>query len=135
MSYSISQVAQRFGLESHTLRFYEKEGIIDPGRTGSGIRTYSEEDVHRLEMIMCLKATGMPIREIKRYFNLVELGDCTLDERLKVFKEHRETVLKDIEAMEKNLKKIEGKIAWYTKYLNERKSEIEKELNALPIAK
>lgn len=73
-SYSISQVAQRFGVEPHTLRFYEKEGIIHPGRTKNGIRVYSQENVAQLEMAMCLKSTGMPLKEIKRYFDLVEQG-------------------------------------------------------------
>ena len=59
--YSISQTAQRFGVEPHTLRFYEKEGIIHPGRTKNGIRVYSQENVAQLEMAMCLKSTGMPI--------------------------------------------------------------------------
>lgn len=41
-SYSISQVAKRFGIQAHTLRFYEKEGIISPGRSPSGVRVYTE---------------------------------------------------------------------------------------------
>ena len=71
MAYTISQIAQRFGVEPHTLRFYEKEGILHPQRTPSGIRTYSEEDVVQMEVAMCLKSTGMPLKEIKRYFDLV----------------------------------------------------------------
>ena len=53
MAYTISQMAQRFGVEPHTLRFYEKEGIIQPERTPSGIRSYTEENVAQLEMAMC----------------------------------------------------------------------------------
>ena len=41
--YSISQTAQRFGVEPHTLRFYEKEGIIHPQRSKNGVRVYTEE--------------------------------------------------------------------------------------------
>ena len=85
MAYTISQMAQRFGVEPHTLRFYEKEGIIQPERTPSGIRSYTEENVAQLEMAMCLKSTGMPLREIKKYFDLVEQGDETLDQRLEIF--------------------------------------------------
>ena len=79
MAYTISQMAQRFGVEPHTLRFYEKEGIIQPERTPSGIRSYTEENVAQLEMAMCLKSTGMPLREIKKYFDLVEQGDESFD--------------------------------------------------------
>ncbi len=109
-SYSISQVAQRFGVEPHTLRFYEKEGIIPPGRTKNGIRVYSQENVAQLEMAMCLKSTGMPLKEIKRYFDLVEQGDATLEERLHIFTDHHQRVLQEIEELQHYLEKIEWKI-------------------------
>ena len=101
-SYSISQVAQRFGVEPHTLRFYEKEGIIHPGRTKNGIRVYSQENVAQLEMAMCLKSTGMPLKEIKRYFDL--------EERLHIFTDHHQRVLQEIEELQHYLEKIEWKI-------------------------
>lgn len=126
MNYSISQVAERFGVEPHTLRFYEKEGIIVPERTKSGIRSYTEENVSRMEMAMCLKSTGMPLKEIKRYFDLVDLGDSTLDERLEIFKEHRQRVQREIEELEKHLCKIEHKIEWYAGFVAERKAQSNK---------
>ncbi len=124
MNYTISQVAQRFGVQPHTLRFYEKEGIISPERTQSGIRMYSEENIKELEMAMCLKSTGMPLKDIRRYFELVAQGDKTLDERLEIFTDHREHVLSEIEVLKKHLCKIEGKIKWYTAFLEERKKEL-----------
>lgn len=122
-SYSISQVAQRFGVEPHTLRFYEKEGIIHPGRTKNGIRVYSQENVAQLEMAMCLKSTGMPLREIKKYFDLVEQGDETLDQRLEIFTSHREHVLAEIETLQKYLCKIEHKIQWYQGFVADKKKQ------------
>ena len=110
MAYTISQMAQRFGVEPHTLRFYEKEGIIQPERTPSGIRSYTEENVAQLEMAMCLKSTGMPLREIKKYFDLVEQGDSTLEERLRIFTDHRQRVLREIDELQRHLAKIEHKI-------------------------
>ena len=73
-SYSISQVAQRFGVEPHTLRFYEKEGIIHPGRTKNGIRVYSQENVALLEMAMCLKSTGIALKGNQAVFRLGGAG-------------------------------------------------------------
>lgn len=121
--YSISQVAERFGLEPHTLRFYEKEGIVSPGRTPSGIRTYSEEDISQLETALCLKSTGMPLKEIRRYFQLVSEGDSTLDQRLEIFNAHRVRVIEGIEVMQKYLQKIDRKIAWYQGFVAEKKGE------------
>lgn len=111
-TYSISQTAERFGIEPHTLRFYEKEGIIHPGRTKNGIREFTEEDMGQLEMALCLKSTGMPLRDIKRYFDLVEQGDETLEERLRIFEEHRLHVLEGIEELQKHLEKINYKISY-----------------------
>lgn len=119
MPYSISQMAQRFGVEPHTLRFYEKEGIITPERTESGIRCYTDENVAQLEMAMCLKSTGMPLKEIKKYFDLVNEGDDTLDQRLKIFTDHREHVLEEIEQLKKYLCKIECKIEWYRGFVEQ----------------
>ena len=128
MPYSISQVAQRFGVEPHTLRFYEKEGIISPGRTESGIRAYTDENVAQLEMAMCLKSTGMPLKDIKRYFDLVNAGDETLDERLAIFTDHREHVLAEIAVLQRHLCKIEHKIEWYTGFIEDRKKELNKQV-------
>lgn len=124
MPYSISQVAQRFEIEPHTLRFYEKEGIISPKRTKSGIRVYSDEDVSQLEIAMCLKSTGMPLKDIKRYFDLVQEGDDTLAERLKIFTDHRRHVLEEIEELQRHLCKIERKIQWYTRFMEESSREV-----------
>ncbi len=121
--YSISQVAERFGLEPHTLRFYEKEGIVSPGRTPSGIRMYTEEDISQLETALCLKSTGMPLKEIKRYFQLVAQGDETLDQRLEIFLSHRARVMGELEVMEKYLQKIDHKIAWYQGFVEKKKGE------------
>ena len=123
MAYTISQIAQRFGVEPHTLRFYEKEGILHPQRTPSGIRTYSEEDVVQMEVAMCLKSTGMPLKEIKRYFDLVAQGDDTLDQRLEIFTSHREHVLEEIDTLQKYLCKIERKIQWYQDFLADKKKQ------------
>ena len=112
MQYTISQMSELFGIKPHTLRFYEKEGILKPERTESGIRVYSEEMKAQMEMAMCLKSTGMPLKDIRRYFDLVKAGDSTLEQRLEIFTEHRRRVLGEIEILQKNLSKIEHKIEW-----------------------
>ncbi len=119
MNYSISQISERFGLKPHTLRYYEKEGIIQPGKTPAGIRYYTDEDVARLDMVCCLKSTGMPLKNIKHYFDLCNEGDTTLEQRMDLFKAHREQVLTEIETLKEHLARIEGKICWYQSFMNE----------------
>ena len=119
-SYSISQVAHRFGLEPHTLRFYVKEGVIQPQRTAGGIRYFTEEDLSRLEMALCLKNTGMSLKDIRRYFQLVGEGDDALEQRLQIFLEHREHVMSEIAELQKHLCKINHKLDWCRQTIDER---------------
>ncbi len=112
-TYTISQVAQRFGLAPHTLRFYEQEGILMPGRTPGGVRTYTQDDVARLEMALCLKNSGMRLKDIRRYFQLVDQGESTKESRLEMFTQHRERVLAEIEELQKHLQLIDAKIEKY----------------------
>ena len=107
---NIAEAERRTGLTRANIRFYEKEGIIHPERTKNGIRVYTEENIGQLEMALCLKSTGMPLKDIKRYFDLVEQGDETLEERLRIFEEHRAHVLEGIEELKKHLEKINYKI-------------------------
>ena len=121
MQYTISQMAELFHVKPHTLRFYEKEGILKPERTDSGVRVYSEEMKAQMEMAMCLKSTGMSLKDIRRYFDLVKKGDSTLEQRLEIFTEHHRHVQEEIEILQKNLSKIEHKIKWCQSALAEKK--------------
>ena len=68
MGYSIGQVAKKTGLTAHTLRYYEKEGLLPfVQKSGSGLRVFSDNDLDWLAMIECLKETGMSLKGIKQY--------------------------------------------------------------------
>ena len=108
--YSISQVAAKYGLEPHTLRFYEKEGILHPQRTPGGVRFYTREDIARLEMALCLKNTGMTLKDIRRYFQLAAEGDATLAQQLRIFETHLERMQREIKRLEESMAVITGKI-------------------------
>ena len=77
---TIGEVAERTGLTRHTLRYYERDGLmLGVDRGGSGHRRYSEHDLGWIELITKLRATGMPIREVRRYAELVRAGDGNED--------------------------------------------------------
>lgn len=114
MNYSINEVANKFGISAHTLRYYDKEGLMPfVGRDKSGKRVFTEEDLNWLAMIFCLKETGIAIKGIKQYADWCTQGMQTLDERKAMLSDHRQQVLKQIEAMKKNLELIDSKIAVY----------------------
>ncbi len=80
-SYTVQQAAALTGLSEHTLRYYERIGLIKPvqRQESSGHRRYEQADLVKLEAIACLRATGMPIDQMRRYFELRSEGGYTAD--------------------------------------------------------
>ncbi len=117
--YSIQDVSKKTGLTAHTLRYYEKEGLISGvERSQGGFRQYTDEDLEKLGLICCLKNTGMSIQEIARFVQLTHEGDHTLEERVELLREHRENVLARIAEMQKHLEKVTWKLNFFTQKLN-----------------
>lgn len=116
--YSIQEVSEKTGLTAHTLRFYEKEGLL-PGveRSPSGIRRYSDADLELLSGICCLKNTGMSLREIARFMQLAKEGDSTLRQRCALLEAHRDEVLARMEEMQSHLDKVTRKLDVYNRKL------------------
>ena len=115
---SVSEAAEASGLSAHTLRYYERAGLLDPIiRNGSGHRRYRESDLALIEFLTKLRATGMPIREVRRYAQLLKGGDATNEERLALLEAHREAVLAELEATARNLELIDWKINFYKERL------------------
>ena len=116
--YSIQDVSKKTGLTAHTLRYYEKEGLISGvERSQGGFRQYTDEDLERLGLICCLKNTGMSIQEIARFVQLTHEGDHTLEERVQLLREHRERVLERMEEMQKHIDKVTWKLNFFTEKL------------------
>ena len=116
---TIAEVAERTGLTRHTLRYYERDGLmLGVDRAGSGHRRYSEQDLGWIELITKLRATGMPIREVRRYAELVRAGDGNEDERLALLRAHRERVRAQLETMTAYLDAIDLKISYYADALD-----------------
>ena len=116
--YTIQDVSKKTGLTAHTLRYYEKEGLITGvERSQGGIRQYTDEDLERLGLIRCLKNTGMSIQEIARFVQLTHEGDHTLEERVELLREHRERVLERMAEMQEHLDKVTWKLNFFTEKL------------------
>ena len=114
MGYSIGQVAQKTGLSTHTLRYYEKEGLLPfVKKSGSGLRIFSDSDLGRLAMIECLKETGMPLKGIKQYIDWFIEGDSTLQNRLDMIRAQKTHIEEQIAQLQKHMEKINYKIKLY----------------------
>ena len=113
MHYSIGEVAEKLNLPKSTIRYYDKEGLIPfVERKESGIRMFAESDISMLQVIECLKSTGLSIKDIKRFSEWCQKGDQTLQERYELFLESRKNVKEQMVELQKTLKLIEHK-CWY----------------------
>jgi DNA-binding transcriptional MerR regulator len=112
---SISDAAQLTGLSAHTLRYYERAGLmLDPiERAPSTHRRYSEAEIRWVTLLTKLRATGMPIRRIREYAELVRAGEGNEAERLALLEAHRDAVIEQLDAMRRNLEAIDYKIEIY----------------------
>jgi DNA-binding transcriptional MerR regulator len=111
---TISDIAAETGLTNHTLRYYERAGLLlDVERNSSGHRRYSAQDVEWVTLVTRLRATGMPIRLIRRYAALVRAGDGNEAERLGILETHRAEVVAKIDELQHNLELIDYKIGLY----------------------
>jgi DNA-binding transcriptional MerR regulator len=109
----ISAVAELTGTTQHTLRYYERIGLVDVGRDSAGRRAYDADSVARVVFISRLRASAMPIRDIHRYVELAELGPSTEPDRLALMVAHRERVRQQIATMQAALDVVDFKITIY----------------------
>ncbi|GIJ12486.1 MerR family transcriptional regulator [Micromonospora andamanensis] len=113
-TFTVSEAAHQVGLTTHTLRWYEQEGLVAPvGRDSAGRRRYTRQDVDWLLLLTRLRRTGMPVRDMRRYVELARQGDGTLGARRALFEEHRVRVLHRMAELEEDLKVLDFKIDHY----------------------
>src|SRR5574344_1079881 len=113
MEYSIGEVAEKMGITASTLRYYDKEGLLPTvSRSSGGIRVFNDEDISWIHLLGCLKATGMPIKDIKKFCDWAQMGDKSLKQRQQLFHE-RETVIEEqLANLQKTLALVKFK-CWY----------------------
>ena len=110
---TIAEVAERTGVGAHTLRYYERVGLLHVARDPAGHRVYEAGDYARVVFLNRLRMTGMPIRTLQRYVALVEQGEHTVPERLAILQAHREAVRAQLQELVFALETVDFKIESY----------------------
>ena len=112
--YGMKEAEARTGLSAYTLRYYDKMGLLPfVERSKSGLRRFKEEDFEWLELINCLKDTGMRLEDIRTFIEYSMKGDETLEQRLLMFQERRQIVCRQIEKLQHTLTCLDYKIQNY----------------------
>ncbi|MGO4105724.1 MerR family transcriptional regulator [Leifsonia sp. YAF41] len=114
--FSIAEAAERTGLTTHTLRYYESAGLMlnEIERASSTHRRYSERDVAWVVFLTRLRSTSMPIAQIKEYVELARAGDGTSADRLELLLRHRISVVAQLDELQRSLAAIDHKISLYS---------------------
>lgn len=99
MEYTIGQVAKLTGLSISTIRYYDKEGLLNGINRKSGIRSFNDKDLNTIRVIECLKNSGMLIKEIRDFMKLCEEGDSSLNERYNFFLDQEKKVQDQIKSL------------------------------------
>lgn len=109
-----AEMSERTGVPIDTLRYYEKEGLLqNVARASSGHRRYSNDDLLWVEVLRCLRETGMTIEQLRTYCDLGSQGEHTQQERRGILVEHRAAVETQIREREEALRLIDHKLSFY----------------------
>jgi DNA-binding transcriptional MerR regulator len=112
--YTISEVVACTGLSAHTLRWYERIGLMPHiDRSHTGQRRFTNKDLDWLAFVGKLRLTGMPVADMVRYAELVRLGDHTRADRRELLEGTRVDVLRRIAELQDTLAVLDYKIDMY----------------------
>ncbi|YCI24335.1 MerR family transcriptional regulator [Paenibacillus sp. Z6-24] len=113
-TYTIQQIAVMTGLSPHTLRYYERIGLLHPiSRDSIGYRYYTDRDIAWIEFLMRLRQTGMPISEMKQFSDLRSQGDHTAGQRRELLEQHRIHIREQMSRLQQDLHHMDEKIEYY----------------------
>lgn len=116
--YSVTEAAKLSGLSAHTLRYYDDLGLFPfLHRTQGEKRLFSDADMQWIQLIECLRNTGMPIAKVKHYVELCLQGEETTNERLAIIKKQEAIMKEQLHEMRKHLKLLQFKRAYYENVL------------------
>ena len=116
----IGEIAKMMNLPISTIRYYDKNSLLpNLKRKENNLREFTKDDIDSLNMIHCLKSSGMKIKEIKEFMDWCKQGDSTIDKRFNMFIKQEENIKKEIEFLERNLKLIQFKKWYYGKALKD----------------
>jgi DNA-binding transcriptional MerR regulator len=117
--YSIEETAHLSGVSAHTLRYYERIGLLEPvGRASSGHRRYNDGNLGSVRFLTLLRQTGMGIREMQRFVALTRAGDGTVPDRVAVLETHRDALAEQIALLNQHFEAITKKINVYRELLD-----------------
>lgn len=111
---TIKETSKKYGITQYTLRYYEQIGMIPPvTRTSGGIRNYTREDLEWVELVLCMRNAGLPVKVMVEYLKLYQEGDSTILARLHLLVDQQKVLLEQKKQIDETLKRLNYKISRY----------------------
>lgn len=121
---TIKDISSRVGESQHTIRYYCKIGLFPfLTRDKNNVRIFKEEDIAGIKIVLCLRDTGMPLTEIKRYMELCTEGNSTLKERLEIIQKQKANAYKQLEELNNKIAHLEWKEKHYLELIESGKED------------
>ncbi|MEK3786387.1 MULTISPECIES: MerR family transcriptional regulator [Paenibacillus] len=112
MAYTVKEVSEKTGISAYTLRFYEKEGVLPPiERDMNGMRIFDDSIIDWIESVLALRSTGLSLSEIRKYLELYQDKNTTLEERKEILSLQKSKVEEQISLLMKALERLNYKLA------------------------
>ena len=111
---NIQQAAQQSGVSPHTLRYYERIGLLEGvHRTASGYREYDQRALDRIRFLTCLRNTGMSIQQMLEFTDLERSGEASFGNRYRLLQAHRAELMTRMAQLQEHLKYLDEKVEYY----------------------
>ncbi|RMC46799.1 MULTISPECIES: MerR family transcriptional regulator [unclassified Lactobacillus] len=121
MTYSVQEVAHKMGLTPYTIRYYDDNGLIPfVKRDQNNNRLFDDVDIEWLQIVVCLRETGMPLKNIRHYLELVQQGEQTVPERYQIMLRQQQDTLAEISELKQHLATINRKVNHYAEIMQKK---------------
>lgn len=122
MTYTIQEVSKKVNVSTYSLRYYDDHGLLPTViRDENNNRVFDDVDIEWVEIVACLRATGMPLAKIKHYIELCLEGDQTTRERYQIMVEQQRETMAQAEKIQAHLRLITKKVDHYANVLLDQK--------------
>lgn len=112
---TIQEVAKQTGMSEHNLRYYERAGLLQQiyRDSSSKHRRYSASDIAKIETLTCLRALGMPLGQMRRYFELISQGKEAAPKLQRLLEIQKQVLEERMQQMQQHLEYVQYKIAYW----------------------
>ena len=123
--YTVKEVAQMLKISSHTIRYYDNEGLIPfVSRTQSNVRKFFDYNLSWFKMVHCLRATDLSISDIKTYIDLCLKGNKTIPQRAKIIFNQEKILKEHLKELQDQMKLLQRKKKYYNDLLNKKSVDV-----------